>query len=535
MLFWLVFLPILGGLVGWLVEAYLRRSFTQVKECKIEYKSHILLLNKIRDEFCYFSAGWIALVTMFGILVMTGFLGVDALIAFNHGEDWLLSINYDWIPLFGIQFHLVMDGLSVLMIMLTIIIVIAAILYSRKDMPTSSGLFYLCLLFMTASVIMLFVAVDLFLWFFLWEAVAIPLYFLITLWGRRDSNTQLRINGASKFLIYTQVSSLIMLIAIIYLALANWQLTNQWTFDYYVLIKTPISSYIELLLMLGFLIAVIVRLPLIPFHNWFIDAHIESSTTGSIMISGLLANTAIYGLLRFVIPLFPNASLTIAPFMMGLSLITLFYTALLCFSQSDIKRLIAYVHIALISLCIAMIYSGSLLAYQGIVLQIISVSLVIVGLFIISGLLAERYSTRNINHFSGLKSNVKYLSTLTLFYILAILGMPGTANFVSYFMMLLGSYQNSALYTILVMGGLILLSVSIIVRIQPIFYGVVDKPRLPKQTISLKDLSLLIGILLILFFIGLYPQWVFELSGSSINKIQQIISSAQTNLIEGDV
>lgn len=535
MLFWLVFLPLFGGAISWLFEVFQQRSFTRVDKCKMENINSQLLLSKLKGELNCFSSNWIALLTMVVTLVIVIALVCESITAFYQGREWLKVVDSDWIPLLGIRFHLVLDGFSVLMILLTTIIVIIAIVYSRKETHNNSGLFYFCLLFMTSAVIMLFVAMDLFLFFFLWEAVAIPLYFLITLWGRRDSNAQLRINGASKFLIYTQISSLLMLISIIALALTHWQLTNQWTFDYYILMKTSISSYVEFLLMLGFLAAFIVRIPLIPFHGWFIDAHIESSTTGSIMISGLLVNTAIYGLLRFVVPLFPNASLTIMPFMLLLSLITLFYAALLCFSQNDIKRLITYAHTALMGLMTAVIYSGSLLAYQGIILQIIAVSLTIVGLFIISGLLVERYSTRNINQFLGLKTHVKYLSTLTLFFILAILGIPGTANFVGNLMMLFGNYEASSYSTVLLVIGLLLLSISIIIRIQPIFYGVIDKPLLDKKSVSIRDLLLLIAILFVLFFIGLYPQWVLDISYPAISKIQQIISNAQTDLIKEGV
>lgn len=535
MLLWLVFLPLLGGLVGWLVDAYLKRSFTQVEQCRIEQHSRFFLVNKLKNELCYFSAGSIALLTMLVLLVMMATLGIDALTSFYQGQIWIKEFDASWIPLLGIRFHLILDGLSIMMSLLIIIVVLIAILYSHKERPSSSGLFYFCLLFMTSAVIMLFMAMDLFLWFFLWEAVAIPFYFLITLWGRRDSNASLKMSGVSKFLIYTQISSLFMLLAIISLALANWQLTNQWTFDYYVLMKTPISSYFEFMLMLGFLSALIVRIPLLPFHNWFIDAHVEASITGSIMISGLLVNTAIYGLLRFVFPLFPNASLTISPLIVILSLCTLFYMALSCFNQSDIKRLIAYAHIALMGFITAVVYNATLIAYQGVVLQIISISLVIVGLFIISGLLSERYFTRNIHHFLGLKAHVKYLSTLTLFYIVAIIGLPGTANFVGNFMTVFSSYQNSTYTAIFLIIGLILLSISIMIRTQPIFYGVIDKQLPDKKPVSFKDLFLLISILVIIFLIGLSPQWVLDMSAPSLNKIQQIMSNAQTNLIKGDV
>jgi len=413
----------------------------------------------------------IALTTILITFILVIVLWADASSSLEQSPNWIKEVNIDWIPLLGIHFHLVLDGLSLIVISSTLFVVLLVIVYSSKENLNNVGLFYLCVLFMASAIMMLFVITDLFLMFFFWEAVAIPIYFLISLWGRRDLNSQLRFNGASKFLIYTQISSLLMLISIVSLALINWNITAKWTFDYQILTNTPISSNTEFLLMLGFLAAFIIRIPLIPFHNWFIEAHIESSTSGSMMISGLLVNTAAFGLLRFVIPLFPNASLTIMPFILVLAICTLFYTALLAFNQTDIKKLIAYIHIALMGFVTAIIYSGSVIAFQGVVIQMIAVNLAIVGMFIISGLLAECYLTRNINQFVGLKEQVKYLSSFTLFFMLAVLGIPGTANFVGNYMMLLGSYNSYPYYTILLAIGLLLLSISLIIRMQPIFYG----------------------------------------------------------------
>jgi len=241
------------------------------------------------------------------------------------------------------------------------------------------------------------------------------------------------------------------------------------------------------------------------------------------MISGLLVNTAAFGLLRFVIPLFPNASLTIMPFILVLAICTLFYTALLAFNQTDIKKLIAYIHIALMGFVTAIIYSGSVIAFQGVVIQMIAVNLAIVGMFIISGLLAECYLTRNINQFVGLKEQVKYLSSFTLFFMLAVLGIPGTANFVGNYMMLLGNYNSYPYYTILLAIGLLLLSISLIIRMQPIFYGVVDKITVTKHLLSKKDIFLLSSVLIVLIFIGLYPKMVLDMSYSIVNRTLQYI------------
>ena len=508
MLLWLVFLPVIGGFISWLSNVFLQRIVVST-DVQLRWQRLPMMA---------------AFTTISITLILAIILWINA-INVEPDLSWSKEVNIDWIPLLGIHFHLVLDGLSLVVITSTLFIVLLVIVYSSKENLNNVGLFYLCVLFMTSAIMMLFVITDLFLMFFFWEAVAIPIYFLITLWGRRDLNSQLRFNGASKFLIYTQISSLLMLISVVSLALINWDLTGQWTFDYQILTKTPISSNTEFLLMLGFLAAFVIRIPLVPFHNWFIEAHIESSITGSMMVSGLLLNTATFGLLRFVIPLFPNASLAIMPIISILAMFTVFYAALLAFNQTDIKKLIAYIHIALMGFVTAIIYSGSVIAFQGVVIQMIAINLAIVGMFMISGLLAECYLTRNINQFIGLKEKVRYLSSFTLFFMLAVLGIPGTANFVGNYMMLLGSFTSYSYYTILLVIGLLLLSISLIIRMQPIFYGVVNKVDMTKHFLSKKDILLLSSLLIALIFIGLYPKVVLDLSYSTVNQTQQYITA----------
>lgn len=507
MLLWLVFLPVIGGFIGWLCQVFLQRIVVST-DVQLRWQRLPIM---------------VAFTTILITLILAIILWANA-INVEPDTSWSKEVNYDWIPLLGIHFHLLLDGLSLVVITSTLFIVLLVIIYSSKENLNNLGLFYLCVLFMTSAIMMLFVITDLFLMFFFWEAVAIPIYFLISLWGRRDLNSQ-RFNGANKFLIYTQISSLLMLISIVSLALINWNLTGQWTFDYQILTKTPISSNTEFLLMLGFLAAFLIRIPLVPFHNWFIEAHIESSTSGSMMISGLLLNTATFGLLRFVIPLFPNASLAIMPVISILAMFTVFYAALLAFNQTDIKKLIAYIHIALMGFVTTIIYSGSVIAFQGVVIQMIAINLAIVGMFMISGLLVECYLTRNINQFIGLKEQVRYLSSFTLFFMLAVLGIPGTANFVGNYMMLLGSYTSYSYYTILLVIGLLLLSISLIIRMQPIFYGVVDKVDVTKHFLSKKDILLLSSVLIVLIFIGLYPKIVLDISYSTVNQTQQYITA----------
>lgn len=509
MLLWLVFLPVLGGFIGWLCPIFIHRKVTS-SDTQPRWNNLSFI---------------IALITISITLILIINLWLNATATIEQGENWAEEVNFEWISLLGIRFHLCLDSLSIIVISSSLLIVLITIIYSSKENINNPGLFYFSILLMTSAVILLFTVTDLFLLFFFWEAATIPVYFLISLWGRRDSNSLLRFNGASKFLIYTQVSSLLMLISIVSLVLINWNLTGHWTFDYRVLTKTPISSNTEFWLMLGFMAAFIVRVPFVPFHNWFIEAHIESSTTGSMMISGLLLSTTIFGILRFVIPLFPNATLMIVPYILALALFSIFYSALVAFTQTDIKKLIAYIHIALMSFLTAIIYSGSIIAYQGVIIQMIAINFAIVGMFIISGLLVECYSTRNINQFSGVKHQVSYLSTFTLFFILAVLGIPGTANFIGNYLMLLGSFGSYSYYTILLAIGLLLLSISFIIRMQPIFFSVPDEETAPKNQLSKKDLLLLSSLSAVLILIGLYPQLILDMSYSVVNQIQQYITT----------
>lgn len=535
MLSLLVFLPMIGGLIGWFCVMTTQKTRLRLENAEqLITEQPLSRLQRLKMQWVSSCAAWIAFATMFIVLIITLSYWYEGLSTIYNEKEWLVEIDVVWISIFNIHFHLVLDGLSIVMIMLTILLTLLAIIYSQKEKNTNIGLYYLCILWAAAGTIGLFLAVDLFLFFIFWEMVAIPLYFLIALWGRRDSNAQLRFNGATKFLIFTQISSLLMLISIVSLVLVNWGLTNSWTFDSHLLNKAPISSYTEFLIMLGFFAAFAVRIPLVPFHGWFIDAHIESSTTGSMIISGLLTNTAIYGLLRFVVPMFPNASLTFTPIAIAISLCTLFYSALLAFNQNDIKRLIAYTHIALMGFLTTMVYIGNLLTYQGLVIQMIAISLSIVGLFILSGLLTERYMTRNIKQFIGLRDQVRYLPAFTIFFVLAILGIPGTANFVGSFMLFFGSYTQFGTVSIVLAAGLLLITIALLIRMQPVFYDLTTNSTanvaIIYRALTGRDLLLLIVLLVVLVAIGLYPQPFLDTTYPVISQVQQYLSNAQIAL-----
>lgn len=501
---WLIFLPVIGGFLCW--------------------PSQRLGPNSPR---------WIALITIGITLILSLVMWSQGDYAFPVGKEseWTSEFIVSWIPRFGISFHLALDGLSILMVVLTALLGLLAVLCSWQEQHRNLGLFHLNMMWMCAGVIGVFTAIDLFLFFFFWEMMLLPMYFMIAVWGHRDSNNQSRFRGATKFLIYTQSSGLIMLVSILALAFDyNIISEGNWSFDYNDLLKTPLTSFsdsgvAEYVIMLGFFIAFAVKMPMFPLHGWLADAHAEAPTAGSVDISGLLLKTAAYGFLRFCIPIFPNASVSFAPIAMILGLISVFYGAWLAFAQTDMKRLIAYTSISHMGVVVIAIYSGSLLAYQGAVVQMIAHGLSAAGMFIICGQLYERLKTRDMRQMGGLWSRMNYLPAFALIFAVATLGMPGTGNFVGEFLMFFGIFSKAPIITIMATFGVVFASIYSLMYMQRSFYGPA-KSDTPLAKLSLREWSILLLLVILLVLLGLYPQPILGTSYSTVNNIHQWLNIA---------
>ncbi|MFP1897309.1 NADH-quinone oxidoreductase subunit M [Lonsdalea quercina] len=502
---WLLLIPLIGGLLSWLFERF--------------------GANVPR---------WIALITMGLTLALSVQLWLQGgySLAVPHGvPQWQEVFDAPWIPRFGIGFHLALDGLSLLMVVLTALLGLLSILCSWNEKHRRSGLFHLNLLLTLVGVIGVFVAVDLFLFFFFWEMMLVPMYFLIAVWGHEGADERARSKAATKFFIYTQTSGLVMLIAILGLVLAHHASTGVWTFNYDALLRTEMSHGVEYLLMLGFFIAFAVKMPLVPVHGWSPDAHALAPTAGSVDLSGLLMKTAAYGLLRFSLPLFPTTSHEFAPIAMWLGVISIFYGAWLAFKQTDIKRLVAYTSVSHMGFVMVAIYSGSQLAYQGAVVQMIAHGLSAAGMFIICGQLYERLQTRDMREMGGLWGRIRYLPAVSLFFAVATLGMPGTGNFVGEFMILFGSYQVVPVMTVISTFGLVFASVYSLIMMQRAYYGA-PKSDAQLAGMTTRELSIILLLIVLLVALGIYPQPVLDTSSAAMANIQQwYTSSVQSSII----
>lgn len=495
---WLIFLPVIGGVVSWLSE---RAGAGNLR--------------------------WIALVTTGLTLLLAIMLWLQGSYTQINAQgltQWQAETVWSWIPRFGISFHLALDGLSILMVALTALMGCVAVVASWQEQYEKTGLFHLCLMLTIAGVMGVFTAIDLFLFFFFWEMMLIPMYFMILIWGYPASSEQVRFAGATKFFIYTQASGLIMLAAILALAFFNYQHTHIWSFDYDVLLKFAVSgvlsSKVLWLLMLGFFTAFAVKMPIVPLHGWLADAHEQAPTAGSIDITGLLMKTAAYGLLRFCLTLFPEASASFAPVAMTLGLIGIFYGAWLAFVQTDIKRLIAYTSVSHMGLVTIAIFSGSVLAYQGAVMQMIAHGISAAGLFIISSILYQRLQTRDMRQMGGLWSRLRYLPALSLFFAVATLGMPGTGNFIGEFLMLFGSFAAVPVVTSVAAFGMVFASIYALYFMQRTYYGQ-PLSEVPLLKLSLREFWVLFLLAVLLVILGIFPQWILQTSQPAMESIQQ--------------
>lgn len=468
---------------------------------------------------------WIALICMSLVLA----IGINFWLAGDYsgatataGLNWQAEEQYSWIPILGVSVHFALDGLSLVMILLTGLLGVIAVGCSWKEISTNVGAFHMNLLWSLAGVLGVFLALDMMLFFFFWELMLIPVYFLISLWGRASENKQLRVQAATKFFIYTQVGGLIMLVGILALVLVNYKATQQLSFDYEVLLSAHnyMSAELQFALMLCFFVGFAVKLPIVPVHSWLPDAHAEAPTAGSVDLAGILLKTAGYGMLRFTLPFFPDASQEFANAAMLLGVFGIFYGAFLAFVQTDIKRLIAYTSISHMGFVLIGIYSGNLLTLQGLAIQMLAHGLCAGGLFVLAGQLHERLGTYDMRKMGGLWANYSYLPALLMFFAAALLGIPGTANFVGEFLILVGAFKVVPVLTIVATASLVLAGVYSLILIHRTLFGK-SATEGKGVDLSARELTLVVSLAVVLLVIGFYPQPLLNVSVEAMTFIQQ--------------
>jgi len=430
------------------------------------------------------------------------------------GSLWIggglpLRLEIPWIPSIGASFALALDGLSLPFLALSGLLGAAAVVASWKGIEERVPFFHFNLSLALAGINGVFLASDLFLFAFMWELMLVPMFFVIDIWGHEG-----RHRAAVKFFIFTQAGGLLMIAAIAGLYAAHGARTGDWTFAYDKLLAASLTDALpptlQLLLMLGFFAGFAVKLPAFGLHAWLPDAHTEAPTAGSVLLAGLLLKTGGYGMLRFAIPLFPEASRAFAPIAMWLGAAGILWGGVMALGQSDMKRLVAYSSVSHLGFVLVGIYSFDPSGRSGAVIQMLSHGLSTGALFMLVGALQDRIGTRELGRMGGLARAAPRMGALGLVLTLALLGLPGMGNFVGELLVLFGAFKSDAAVAVVAGLGLVVAMAYALRMFQLAFHGEAREKRefADLSGVETATLGILVAVLL---WVGLYPRGVLSL------------------------
>jgi NADH-quinone oxidoreductase subunit M len=444
-------------------------------------------------------------------------------------KDFRFVEDVLWIGSIGARYHVGVDGISLWLVLLSTLLMPIAILSSWTAIQKRQLSYYVFLLLLAGALVGVFVSLDLLLFYLFFEASLVPMFFLIGIWGGER-----RIYAAVKFFIYTAVGSLLMLVGII----ALYYLYG--TFDYVTILDamrnglTTLPPRTEFWLFLAFAFAFCIKVPLFPLHTWLPDAHTEAPTAGSVILAGVLLKMGAYGLLRFNLGLFPDISRKFAPVMITLAIIGIIYGALVAMVQPDVKRLVAYSSVSHMGFVVLGLFSFTELGMQGSLYQMLNHGVSTGALFLFVGFIYERRHTRAIAEFGGLAKPMPWFSTLFVIASLSSIGLPFLNGFVGEFLILIGSWtsvaiQHAWIATMLAATGVIWAAIYMLWMLQRVVFGKVTRPENEKLTdLNAREIGLLIPLLVLMLFMGVYPQPFLNRSKASIDVIRARVAAPPT-------
>ena len=456
-------------------------------------------------------------VSVATLLLAGGVLWQMAVEVLGTGPDfsgWLAYESHTWIPRFGIHFILAMDGMSLLLVGLTLLLGIVAVIASWTEIKARAGFFQANLLWTLAGTVGVFLAMDLFLFFLFWEVMLVPMYLLIAIWGH-----EARAPAASKFFIFTQASGLLMLLGILTTAVAYANQTGEWSFAYMDWLQSPLTGDLASWVFWGFALAFLVKLPAFPVHSWLPDAHTQAPTAGSVILAGVLLKTGAYGLLRFGVALFPENAREWSSLLLIVGVVGVLYGAVLAYGQRDFKRLVAYSSISHMGFILLGVFAWNGLSWSGAVLQMVAHGLSTAALFMIAGALQERLHTRALADMGGLWKAMPRMGAMAMFFVIASVGLPGLGNFIAEFLVLAGLWQSAPVVCAFAAIGLITGAVYALWMLQQAFHGPLGEQHVGLQDFKTRDMVAL-GLLAVgLLGLGLYPQPALDLIAPSLDAL----------------
>jgi NADH-quinone oxidoreductase subunit M len=469
----------------------------------------VLLLLFINQRY-HNALKWTALLFTIADFILT-------VVLFAKFDGSLVQMQFrdgpiPWIRSLGITYSLGVDGISILLVVLTPFLTAIALASAWNAIKDRVKGFVIAMMLLETGMLGVFVATDLFLFYVFWETMLFPMYFLIGIWGGPR-----RIYAAIKFVLFTMFGSLLMLVGVIMLYSMTSPVPGARTTDLMAILSVHVPPAMQIWLFLSFALAFAIKVPLFPFHTWLPDAHVEAPTAGSIILAGVLLKMGTYGFMRFCLPLFPYASIKLIPLISILALIGITYGALVAMVQKDVKSLVAYSSVAHLGFVMLGMFALTTQAVTGSLLQMVNHGITAGGLFLLVGMIYERRHTRQILDFGGIAHVMPVYAAIFLIVTLASIGLPGTNGFVGEFLILLGTFKSNITYAVIATSGIVLAAVYMLRMYQRVFYGAVENEENMKLTdISLREKLIALPLVIMIFWIGIYPQ-------TFLNKIEPAV------------
>ncbi|MDR1989985.1 MAG: NADH-quinone oxidoreductase subunit M [Acidobacteriaceae bacterium] len=432
----------------------------------------------------------------------------------SASADFQFVEHHAWIPSFGISYNVGIDGISLLLIVLTGFLTPIALLCSWESVHKKTRAFCMAVLLLEAAMIGVFVSLDLFLFYVFWDAMLIPMYFLIGIWGYDR-----RIYASLKFLLYTMAGSVLMLLAILGLAWLHQTTAGSYSFDLLALYSLPIPEHLQFWFFLAFALAFAIKVPLFPFHTWLPDAHVEAPTAGSVILAGVLLKMGTYGLVRFAFPLFPAAATFFAPYLAFLAVVGIIYGALVAMVQPDMKKLVAYSSVSHLGFVVLGIATLNTQGVQGAVYQMLNHGISTGGLFLIVGMLSDRRHTRLISEYGGLKLVTPHLVAAFLIITLSSIGLPGLNGFVGEFLILLGTFAWNPKFAVCAATGVILSATYMLWMFQRVNYGTVSEKNRALPDLKPREWALLVPVIALAILMGVLPNLFLRPIAPSVERM----------------
>jgi NADH-quinone oxidoreductase subunit M len=436
--------------------------------------------------------------------------------------QWTTTI--DWIPSLGIQFNIGLDGISLILVLLTTILGFIVVLCSFTAIQERYKEYYIWLLVMQFSMLGVFIAQDVFLFYLFWELMLVPMYFLIAIWGGPR-----RLYAAIKLFLYTLSGSVLILVAILAVYFLQYQTTGHYdmsiaSFQAMSTIISQQSSLFQSLLALALFLGFAIKVPMFPFHTWLPDAHVEAPTAGSVILAGILLKMGTYGFLRFLLPIVPKATIKLMPWFMGLALIGVIYGAMVAMIQKDMKKLVAYSSVSHLGLCAIGVFTLNPNGIMGSIFQMINHGISTSALFLLVGIIYERRHTRLIVEYGGLSKAMPIYATIFMLMTMSSIGLPGLNGFIGEFAILQGAFQAAPWLAIVATTGIVLGAAYMLWLFQRIMFGPLNEINSKMSDLNAREMAYLLPLVAAAFWIGLYPKPIMDVLRQPIQKLVQQVN-----------